>query len=91
MGYDFVDAKNLIYFNYDGKLDEQRTKDALVNQLIKTKKIVILDFYGCYPDGNIHLFSRGGSDVTGAVVAKALSVDIYENWTDVSGFFSNRS
>ena len=86
LGYDFVDAKNLIYFNYDGKLDEQRTKDALVNQLIKTKKIVIPGFYGCYPDGNIHLFSRGGSDVTGAVVAKALSVDIYENWTDVSGF-----
>ena len=71
---------------YNGKLDEQKTKDALINQFIKTKTIVIPGFYGSYPDGNIHLFSRGGSDVTGAVVAKALSAGLYENWTDVSGF-----
>jgi len=86
IGYTFVDAKNLIYFDYNGKLDEQKTKDALINQFIKTKTIVIPGFYGSYPDGNIHLFSRGGSDVTGAVVAKALSAGLYENWTDVSGF-----
>lgn len=76
----------MIYFDYNGKLDEQKTKDALINQFIKTKTIVIPGFYGSYPNGNIHLFSRGGSDVTGAVVAKALSADLYENWTDVSGF-----
>lgn len=86
IGYTFVDAKNLIYFDYNGKLDEQKTKDALINQFIKTKTIVIPGFYGSYPNGNIHLFSRGGSDVTGAVVAKALSAELYENWTDVSGF-----
>lgn len=76
----------MIYFDYNGKLDEQKTKDALINQFIKTKTIVIPGFYGSYPNGNIHLFSRGGSDVTGAVVAKALSAELYENWTDVSGF-----
>ncbi len=86
LGYTFVDAKDLIFFDYDGKINENKTYEALQLILKTTKKIVVPGFYGAYPDGKIHLLSRGGSDVTGSILAKASSADIYENWTDVSGF-----
>lgn len=86
LGYTFVDAKDLIFFDYDGKINENKTYEALQDILKTTKRIVVPGFYGSYPDGKIHLLSRGGSDVTGSILAKASSATIYENWTDVSGF-----
>lgn len=86
LGFSFVDAANLIFFDYDGKINENKTYDALQEVLKINKKIVVPGFYGSYPDGKIHLLSRGGSDVTGSILAKASSASIYENWTDVSGF-----
>ena len=86
LGYTFIDAKDLIFFDYDGKINENKTYEALQVILKTTKKIVVPGFYGSYPDGKIHLLSRGGSDVTGSILAKASEASIYENWTDVSGF-----
>ena len=86
LGYTFVDAKDLIFFDYDGKINENKTYEALQDILKTTKRIVVPGFYGSYPDGKIHLLSRGGSDVTGSILAKASEASIYENWTDVSGF-----
>ena len=86
LGYTFVDAKELIFFDYDGNINESKTYDALQEVLKVYKRIVVPGFYGTYPDGKIHLLSRGGSDVTGSILAKASSATIYENWTDVSGF-----
>lgn len=86
LGYTFVDAKELIFFDYDGNINESKTYDALQEVLRVYKRIVVPGFYGTYPDGKIHLLSRGGSDVTGSILAKASSATIYENWTDVSGF-----
>lgn len=86
LGYTFIDAKNLIFFDYDGNINEFKTYDALQEVLKNHQKIVVPGFYGSYPDGKIHLLSRGGSDVTGSILAKASSATIYENWTDVSGF-----
>ena len=86
LGYTFVDAANLIFFDYDGKINENKIYDALQENLKDGKNIVVPGFYGSYPDGKIHLLSRGGSDVTGSILAKASSASIYENWTDVSGF-----
>lgn len=86
LGYYFADSKDYILFNYDGTLNEAKTKDS-INHLIKVhKKVVFPGFYGSYPDGTIHLLSRGGSDVTGSIIASSINADIYENWTDVSGF-----
>ncbi len=86
LGYTFVDAKDLIFFDYNGNINENKTYEALQEILKKNVKIVVPGFYGAYPDGKIHLLSRGGSDVTGSILAKASSASIYENWTDVSGF-----
>ena len=86
LGYTFVDAKELIFFDYDGNINESKTYDALQEVLKVYKRIVVPGFYGTYPDSKIHLLSRGGSDVTGSILAKASSATIYENWTDVSGF-----
>ncbi|MBR5229674.1 MAG: aspartate kinase [Firmicutes bacterium] len=85
-GYDFVDAEGTIWFDGDGMYDEERTKAALGEVLAKSAKAVIPGFYGCTPDGKIKTFSRGGSDITGAIVAAVTGADVYENWTDVSGF-----
>ena len=86
LGFTFVDAANLIFFDYDGKINENKIYDALQENLKDGRNIVVPGFYGSYPDGKIHLLSRGGSDVTGSILAKASSASIYENWTDVSGF-----
>lgn len=86
LGYTFVDAKDLIYFNFDGTLNEELIKEKTKVLLNEHKQIVVPGFYGAYPDGAIHLLSRGGSDVTGSILASSSQSDIYENWTDVSGF-----
>ena len=83
---DFVDAKDVIFFNYDCTVNKEKTGEKLKDVLSKKSKAVIPGFYGSYPDGSIKTFSRGGSDITGAIVSSAMEADIYENWTDVSGF-----
>lgn len=86
LGYEFVDAANGIFFDSKGEFDADITNACLGAILEKTPKAVIPGFYGALPDGSIKTFSRGGSDFTGSVVAKAAGASLYENWTDVSGF-----
>ena len=86
LGYDFVDTKDLIKFDSKGRLKMDETDAALKAELAKHERAVLPGFYGSTPDGKIKTFSRGGSDITGALVARAVSADVYENWTDVSGF-----
>ena len=88
LGYAFVDAADVIRFNFDGTLDEKESARLVKEAYEKYGKIVLPGFYGAYPNGDINLFSRGGSDITGAYVARFLDAEIYENWTDVSGIFT---
>ena len=86
LGYEFVDAADVIAFDEDGDFDDRRTDKRLAARLENLKYAVIPGFYGAKPDGTVKTFSRGGSDITGSLVAKAIHADLYENWTDVSGF-----
>lgn len=86
LGFEFIDAANVIFFDRSGHLDEKKTNESLSERLKECEYAVIPGFYGCDPDGRVVTFSRGGSDVTGSLVAKAVHADLYENWTDVSGF-----
>ena len=86
LGFDFIDAKKVIFFKEDGSFDSERTNDVMRDYLTKHEYAVIPGFYGSMPNGTIKTFSRGGSDITGSIVARAASATIYENWTDVSGF-----
>ena len=86
LGFDFIDAENVIFFKDNGTLDEEKTNAELSAELDKHKYAVIPGFYGGTPNGTVKTFSRGGSDITGSIVAKAAKADLYENWTDVSGF-----
>ncbi len=86
LGFDFIDAENVIYFRENGTFDEDKTNDILSMELKEHKYAVIPGFYGIAPNGTIATFSRGGSDITGSIVARAAEADLYENWTDVSGF-----
>ena len=88
LGYKFIDAADYIHFNENGTLNFQKTKEDLKKILTVTFRAVIPGFYGSLPNGKIHTFSRGGSDVTGSIVARAVHADIYENWTDVSGMMA---
>ena len=83
---DFVDARDVIAFRYDGTLDIEKTADLLSAHIHNGRKIVIPGFYGALPNGVIRVMSRGGSDITGALIANVVNADVYENWTDVSGF-----
>lgn len=85
LGYTFVDAKDLIFFNYDGSFNMPKIKEATMEAYKKYGKIIVPGFYGSLPDGNIKLLSRGGSDITGSLLAAAVDAVKYENWTDVSG------
>lgn len=85
LGYKFVDAAKLINFNYNGQLDIVKTEANFKEIFEVYHNIVIPGFYGSLPNGEIKVFSRGGSDVSGAIAAASLDADIYENWTDVSG------
>lgn len=86
LGYDFVDTAGLIAFDEKGRFLNEETNVALAAEIAKHDKIVFPGFYGSYPNGKIKTFSRGGSDITGSLVAKAAKATVYENWTDVSGF-----
>ena len=86
LGYEFVDAATVIRFDKNGNFDPVKTDKLLSKRLAKCERAVIPGFYGACEDGTIKTFSRGGSDVTGSLVAKAIQADLYENWTDVSGF-----
>lgn len=84
--FEFVDAAEVIRFDEDGVFDAERTNRTLAERLAACRYAVIPGFYGAKPGGEIKTFSRGGSDITGSIVAKAVQADVYENWTDVSGF-----
>lgn len=86
LGYEFIDAAEIIVFDEAGEFDASATNKILSERLARTERAVIPGFYGAMPDGKIKTFSRGGSDITGSIVAKAVHACMYENWTDVSGF-----
>ena len=86
LGYDFIDAATVIFFDENGEFDAAKTNEVLRARLAESKEAVVPGFYGSMPDGTVKTFSRGGSDITGSIVAKAAKADVYENWTDVSGF-----
>ena len=82
---EFVDAAEVIRFDIEGKLLREETDKAIAGRLQGGKPVVVPGFYGAMPDGNIKTFSRGGSDITGALLARGIRAEVYENWTDVSG------
>lgn len=82
----FVDAAEVICFHYDGTIDMEKSNQKLQKYAQENEKILIPGFYGALPNGTIKVMSRGGSDITGAVIANLVNADVYENWTDVSGF-----
>ena len=86
LGYEFVDAAEVIRFKDNGDFGAEVTNEILGQRLAGIERAVIPGFYGSYADGKVKTFSRGGSDVTGSIVARAVKADVYENWTDVSGF-----
>lgn len=86
LGFEFADAADMVRFDSEGKLNEEYTDDKVKSRLKNVKNAVIPGFYGKNSDGEIKTFSRGGSDITGSVIARGVKADLYENWTDVSGF-----
>lgn len=87
LGYDFVDTEGLVLFDAKGRLLQDATDEAIKAELAHHERAVLPGFYGSFKEtGKVHTFSRGGSDITGALVARAVGADMYENWTDVSGF-----
>lgn len=88
LGYKFIDAKDIIKFNEEGEFDSEYTNDCVSETLKAIEYGVIAGFYGSDTSGMIRTFSRGGSDVTGSIIARGVKADIYENWTDVDGFLT---
>ncbi|MGF6905861.1 aspartate kinase [Fusobacterium sp. PH5-44] len=88
LGYKFADAKDIIFFNYDGSIDYEKTKKAFADITKENNRLVIPGFYGSLPDNTIKIMSRGGGDVTGSIIANIINADVYENWTDVSGILT---
>lgn len=86
LGYEFVDASDMVRFESSGRLNEEYTDDKVKTRLKDVEKAVIPGFYGKDYEGKIKTFSRGGSDITGSIIARGVKADLYENWTDVSGF-----
>ena len=86
LGWDFIDPAGFIKFDRHGTFASEWTNETLAEELEKHERAVIPGFYGSFPNGDVRTFPRGGSDITGAVVARAAGADVYENWTDVSGF-----
>ena len=86
LGLPFIDAYDVIFFNEEGNLNSYKTEKVMAQRLAQTERAVIPGFYGQGKDGKVKTFSRGGSDITGSIVAGAAKADAYENWTDVSGF-----
>ena len=85
LGFEFIDAAKYIFFDDMGQFDWDKTAKKLIPKLAATEKAVVPGFYGSMPNGTIKTFSRGGSDVTGSIIARAAEAKLYENWTDVSG------
>ena len=85
LGFDFIDPAGAIFFNANGVYESEKTRTVMRGRLRQSRTAVIPGFYGSMPDGTIKTFSRGGSDITGAIVARAAKADVYENWTDVPG------
>ena len=88
LGFEFIDAAEVIFFNNNSSFDAERTNLMLKRQLERRENVVIPGFYGVMPNGTIKTFSRGGSDISGAIVARAAEATVYENWTDTSGFLT---
>lgn len=88
LGRTFIDAKDIIFFNESGRFDESRSYPLIAEKLSAAGSAVVPGFYGTGADGKIRTFSRGGSDISGSIVARAMNADVYENWTDVSGFLA---
>lgn len=86
LGFPFIDAAEVIFFDEHGNFESELTNRVMSRRLARQKNAVIPGFYGSLPNGAVKTFSRGGSDITGAIVARAAKADLYENWTDVSGF-----
>ncbi len=86
LGYEFIDAATVILFDEDGNFDAETTNTLVAEKLQDIDYAVIPGFYGAQANGHVKTFSRGGSDITGSIIARAMKVDVYENWTDVSGF-----
>ena len=86
LGFTFVDAAEVIRFKEDGEYDPELTNKLMRERLSTVESAVVPGFYGAYEDGTVKTFSRGGSDITGSIVARAIKANVYENWTDVSGF-----
>ena len=86
LGFPFIDAENVIFFKENGTFDQEKTDRILSAELAQYRHAVIPGFYGCAANGTVKTFSRGGSDITGSIVARAAGATLYENWTDVSGF-----
>lgn len=86
LGWEFIDAAEVIFFTPEGHLDAEKTNRILGARIQKSGRFVLPGFYGSRPDGTVQTFSRGGSDITGSIAARAANADLYENWTDVSGF-----
>ena len=85
LGYTFIDSAEVIFFDEEGNFDAEKTNTVLSAKLAECETAVVPGFYGANPDGSVRTFSRGGSDITGSIVAKACHASMYENWTDVSG------
>ena len=85
LGFEFIDSATVIVFNEDGEFNAEKTNDILSARLAQCEAAVVPGFYGAYEDGRVKTFSRGGSDITGSILARAVHANIYENWTDVSG------
>ncbi len=88
LGARFIDAKDVIFFDANGALDGKKSYKAVADVLKDCDRAVFPGFYGCGVDGRVKTFSRGGSDISGAIVARAVNASLYENWTDVSGFLA---
>ncbi len=86
LGYEFVDAAEVVFFHDNGDFNAEKTNKMMSERLAQCDRAVIPGFYGAMDDGTVKTFSRGGSDITGSIVARAVKADVYENWTDVSGF-----
>ncbi len=88
LGYEFIDAKDVMIFDTNGDFDSESTNEKVKSVLENIERAVVPGFYGGDSEGIVHTFSRGGSDVSGAVIARAVGASLYENWTDVNGFMS---
>lgn len=87
LGFEFIDAMDLIRLNFDGSVNYEKTKKLIYNLINEDLHYVVPGFYASTPEKQVRVFNRGGSDLTGSIISKSLNLDFYENWTDVSGLF----